>query len=208
MLIKCPECSKEISDSAPLCPQCGYILKPSVPSNSSRYSAPSRPKKTAIFQFISIGAVFIALFTPKILISLPCLVIISTATIALFRKEPRWFLSVASIILGFFFISASVPDFSNKGSYISKMVLQKWDWKEESNYSYIRGRIKNDGDKTVSYFQIKALYKDSAGNVIDTDITNSGENLLPGMAKEFEIMHKASSEYRSASIYVEKVRVE
>lgn len=27
-LIKCPECGKDVSDQAPACPNCGYILKP------------------------------------------------------------------------------------------------------------------------------------------------------------------------------------
>ena len=27
-LIDCPECSEQISDSAPVCPYCGYVLKP------------------------------------------------------------------------------------------------------------------------------------------------------------------------------------
>jgi len=88
------------------------------------------------------------------------------------------------------------------------MEIQKWDWTAERNYSYIRGRVKNNGDKTVSYFEIKALYKDDAGNVLDTDFTNSGENLLPGMSKEFEIMHKESPEYKKVNIYIEKVTTE
>jgi len=29
-LIDCPECSKQISDSAPVCPYCGYVLKPGI----------------------------------------------------------------------------------------------------------------------------------------------------------------------------------
>ena len=33
-LIHCPECGKEISDRAPACPQCGYPLDTTQPSNS------------------------------------------------------------------------------------------------------------------------------------------------------------------------------
>lgn len=206
MLINCPECKKEISDTAPSCPNCGYILKSSVPDTSSQETVPSPRKKPAIFQFISLGALFVALFTPRILISLPCLVIISTGIIALVRKEPRWLLSLASIILAFFFISASTPNFGGDTSYIGKMEIQKWDWTEEHNYSYIRGRIRNGGDKTVSYFKIKALYKDAGGTVLDTGYTNSGEDLLPGMSKEFEIMHKESPEYKKVGILIEEVQ--
>jgi hypothetical protein len=40
-LIKCPECQKEISDSAPSCPSCGYVLKGKVESSAK----PEKPKK-------------------------------------------------------------------------------------------------------------------------------------------------------------------
>ena len=82
MLIKCPECNRDVSDSAPSCPNCGYVLKPTVLDASPKDVAPIPQKKIAIFQFISLGAIFIALFTPRILISLPCLVIISAGLIA------------------------------------------------------------------------------------------------------------------------------
>jgi hypothetical protein len=29
-LIKCPECNQDLSDKAPSCPHCGYILNPKV----------------------------------------------------------------------------------------------------------------------------------------------------------------------------------
>ncbi|MDY5355633.1 MAG: zinc ribbon domain-containing protein, partial [Eubacteriales bacterium] len=32
-LIKCPECGKEVSSSAPTCPHCGYQLKKTTPSH-------------------------------------------------------------------------------------------------------------------------------------------------------------------------------
>ena len=31
MLIKCPECQRDISDTAPSCPGCGYVLRPPTP---------------------------------------------------------------------------------------------------------------------------------------------------------------------------------
>lgn len=207
MLIKCPECSKDISDLAPSCPHCGFILKTMKPKNNSEKTE-SISRKKATSQFISLSAIIVALFTPKILISLPCLVIISSGIIALFRKEPRWFLSVVSIFIGFFFISASTLDLGIKNDYISQMEIQKWECTNESNYNYIRGRVKNVGDKTVTYFKITALYKDANGTVLDTDYTNSLETLLPGMSKEFEIMHKESSEYKKVSIDVDEVRTQ
>ena len=36
-LIKCPECGKEVSMSAPTCPHCGYPLSKVVPTKSVTY---------------------------------------------------------------------------------------------------------------------------------------------------------------------------
>lgn len=86
------------------------------------------------------------------------------------------------------------------------MHIQNYDYKTDGNYDYVKGRVKNIGDRTVSYFKITAYYKDASGNIIDTDYTNSAENLQPGMAKEFEIMHTSSPEYQTVSVAVEEVR--
>lgn len=93
--------------------------------------------------------------------------------------------------------------------YIDKLVIQKgWKYTINGNYSYVRGRIKNTGDKTISYFKIKALYKNKNNDVLDTGYTNSANILVPGGAKKFEIMHKRSPDYKYVSIHVEKVSVE
>lgn len=199
MLVKCPECLKDISDSAPSCPHCGYVVKPAGVSHGE---IDSRKRTLAIFQFVSLGAIVIALFTPRMLVTLPCLVIISAGIIALVRKEPRWVLSLGCTIAGLYLIAMSTPDLSSRTEYIGKMELQNWDWQAESNYTHIRGRVKNTGNKTVRYFKIQGFYKDASGNVLDTDFTNSSENLMPGMSKEFEITHRQSPDYKHMSISV------
>jgi hypothetical protein len=50
-LIKCPECSKEVSDSALTCPNCGYQLNPSNlpkidPASNISTEGPSRINQT------------------------------------------------------------------------------------------------------------------------------------------------------------------
>ena len=40
-LIECPECARQISDTAPGCPHCGYVLKQQANSNSAQGSRPS-----------------------------------------------------------------------------------------------------------------------------------------------------------------------
>ena len=41
-LIKCPECGKDVSDSAPTCPHCGYQLKKTTSSYSPSYTNSTR----------------------------------------------------------------------------------------------------------------------------------------------------------------------
>jgi len=81
-----------------------------------------------------------------------------------------------------------------------------WTWVKERNYSYIRGRVKNIGNTTICYFEVVALYRDANEEVLDTDFTNSGEDLRPGWSKEFEIMHTNKTEYKHVSIHVQGIR--
>lgn len=93
--------------------------------------------------------------------------------------------------------------------YKDKLEIQDgWTWKRKGNYTYFQGRVKNTGDKTIRYFKITAQYKDNDGNVLDTDYTNSNENILPGNSKEFEIMHKDNDNYKKCSITVDEVSLE
>ena len=211
MLTNCPECKKEMSDTAPSCPHCGYVTKPIAPTGSSIGNQPTS-RKSAVFQCVSLGAIAVALFTPRILVTIPCLVIISAGILALVRKEPRWLLSLASTIVGFLMIAVATPRFDNDTSYVGKMTILQWNYTGDYNatdkYIHIKGRVRNDGGKTVSYFKVKALFKDEKGNVLDTDYTNSGDKLSPGMSKEFEIMHKDSSDYRDVSVHIEEARTD
>lgn len=91
---------------------------------------------------------------------------------------------------------------------IQKMNILKWDWTfDEYGYVRIKGSVKNNGDKVISYFKITALFYDDNKNVINSEYTNSGEDLYPGAAKEFEILHKNSPEYKKANLIVEEIRI-
>lgn len=61
-LITCPECSKEISDSASACPHCGYPLKEANPfkykNKETKSNKSIRPMLWGIL-FIFAGAYFI-----------------------------------------------------------------------------------------------------------------------------------------------------
>lgn len=44
MLIKCPECAREVSDSAPSCPGCGYVLSAPAAAAAAPTAEPPPPK--------------------------------------------------------------------------------------------------------------------------------------------------------------------
>jgi len=93
--------------------------------------------------------------------------------------------------------------------YSDKLVIQDgWTWKVDGNYTYINGRVKNNGDKPIRYFKITAQYLNEYDNVLDTDYTNSTETVRPGDSKEFEIMHRDNDEYKKTRIFVEEVNIE
>jgi len=100
-----------------------------------------------------------------------------------------------------------IEDEIGKGYKKYLEIQDGWKWVEEDYYNYIRGRVKNTGDRTISYFKIKAEYKNKNKEVIDLDYTNYGDNLPPNMSKEFEIMHRNSHEYKYVSIYVDEVNI-
>ncbi len=202
MIITCPECQKEMSDSLSSCPHCGFI-KPGSPAKTLANSPAST--RSGIFQLVALGALVVALFTPRFMVAIPCLVLISSAIAALIRREPRWLLSVAILLFGLWIVGSSPVSNDGDLEYTQSLRIEDWRWDKEGAYTYIRGRVTNTGSKTISYFAITAYYKDSAGKVLDTDYTNSGQDLGPGMSKEFQIMHKQSFEYSSVSVEVNKV---
>ncbi len=64
-LISCPECGKQISDSTPACPHCGYLF--------SVNSAPAVPSPTKIGEISQNYAVGIAMTVLGIFLLLVCL---------------------------------------------------------------------------------------------------------------------------------------
>lgn len=91
---------------------------------------------------------------------------------------------------------------------LSMQIQPGWKWEQERNYTYIRGRIKNAGDKITRYWAIEARYFGPNGEVLDKDMTNSAQNLYPGQMQTFEIMHKDDPLYKSVDLHVIEVRLQ
>ena len=95
MLIKCPECGHDVSDLAPSCPHCGYVLAAaSAASSADPITAVLVPPKkgkapTPVALAISVVALLMALASPRFTVAMPLIISAASAIIALVRKE-RW----------------------------------------------------------------------------------------------------------------------
>ena len=73
-LIKCPECGKEVSDSAPTCPHCGYVLK-KTPSTTHYYESRSsrlyEQEYTRKYKGCVAAGIICLIFGPLFLLFLP-----------------------------------------------------------------------------------------------------------------------------------------
>lgn len=178
-----------------------------------------KKKKNSLFLAIAIIAFITGLLTPRILYVIPALVIIVSCVISLIKREKLWGLSVFLIIGTIYLMnstSLNIGSFSNTQTKKDQedYALQKmnilnevWEVSWSNGYGHVKGRVKNNGDKVVSYFKITARFYDNNHQVINSEYTNSGEDLYPTEAKDFEISHKASSEYKTVNLTVEEIRI-
>jgi hypothetical protein len=145
MLIECPECKHQISDSALSCPNCGKPnnLQPVAISNAAekspeqttvKGSTGSEPPAAASFEIadlrkmpgfaVAAGIVFVfCLFTPRILLTLPAAACVVLAVVSVVRKEnPRWLsivigvMAIALVIMNSAELSSIQRQFQTAGS--------------------------------------------------------------------------------------------
>ena len=71
-----------------------------------------------------------------------------------------------------------------------------------SGYTICTGSVKNNGTKTYKYIKVKGSFKDSSGNVVDTDWTYAAgsEGLAPGESTTFRLSVTKNSKITSCSV--------
>lgn len=71
-----------------------------------------------------------------------------------------------------------------------------------SYYTTCKGSVKNNGTRTYKYVEVKGAFKDSNGNVIDTDWTYAvgSEGLAPGESSTFEVSVPYNSDIDSCTV--------
>lgn len=99
---------------------------------------------------------------------------------------------------------------ARRDAYVDSLVIEDGaEWTIDGDWSHVRGRVRNIGTRTVSYFEVKAyFYGSDRTTVVDQDYTNSAQDMRPGTAKSFDIMHGYTQDMKYYRVFVEKVRVD
>lgn len=87
----------------------------------------------------------------------------------------------------------------------NKVHVGEYTWGGGEDYDYIRGRIVNGSNKVVRYWKATAKFYDKHDNVIDTEFTNGGEQINPGSAKRFEIIHRHDPSAKTVRMLIDEV---
>lgn len=85
--------------------------------------------------------------------------------------------------------SSSSSSSSSYESGYSVLDITDLSWDNNSSYNVCTGKVKNTGNKTYYFVTVKGSFKDSYGNVLDTDSTYAvgSEGLSPGEASSFRL---------------------
>lgn len=106
MLVECRECKKQISDQAAACPNCGCPRHPAQPADTATnasvpaYNAQTLKKRSPTFLVVAATSLVLALFTPRILLSLILLVVFVSGVLSLIRRETGRVGAVIILLLG------------------------------------------------------------------------------------------------------------
>lgn len=198
---------------------------------------PAKPSKTPICFIISACALFVGLFTPKILAFLPLSVAIIFGFIALARREKLKWLATASAILSIMLLigiqvemNKVSEDLQKTGSNFSKSYKEnsylrnfpKEDYSYLQNleiekvyfhveygggYATFRARVKNNGDKIVTQLKANVEVYDKHNNVIQSATIHDFGDIFPGSAKEISTMSSIPRESKSCRIFLTDVYI-
>lgn len=117
-MIQCPECNKEISDSAQKCPNCGYPIRKASPTSQKWMGW-----LTALLLFVA-GVILTGVIRPLAIVVLISAIVI--AIISIKNKTKLFGISIAVLVLSCFFVLGNLAvlgsgDSSSKNNNQSSM---------------------------------------------------------------------------------------
>lgn len=180
MLIKCPECDHEVSDSAPACPHCGFALAKAEPRLAPAPHPPERmrPEKgrPPLFVLLSGAALFACFFSPRFLVFLPVMITIGLAVIALTRREAGRVVAGIVIVLAIGLLFLSSTDSTTSALNLDAAEVVDWNWEKDAGFG-TKGAVKwnvvvrNKSDRPISMVKVEFTTYDSSGRLLDSTFT-------------------------------------
>jgi len=146
MLIECPECRKQVSDHAESCPHCRNPVKP--PASEVRVEVVVKKRRPPIFLLVAVIALILSVFTPRLLLFFPIMATLSSAAIALFRREKAPAAAVIVFVLGIGVLvvgnSGSIaPQLGTESADLSAAEITQWNWRKDPTFG-TKGAIRWD----------------------------------------------------------------
>ncbi|MBK8064969.1 MAG: zinc ribbon domain-containing protein [Betaproteobacteria bacterium] len=105
MLIKCPECTKEVSDQATSCPHCGHPLL-----KSDSWKALKPKSRNPVFLALGFVCLVLAFTTPRFLVFFPLFGAVAFSIVSAARRESGAVFTVLILIVSVFvWMATSAP---------------------------------------------------------------------------------------------------
>jgi hypothetical protein len=142
-------------------------------------------KKMAVFQAIAYVSFFVALFTPKIFLFFPTMIVLITAVISLLRRERRWGLSLIALFLGGYLILAPTfdqvgPRFDldserletrrNEEDLRAEILYVEYVWSTETTHDKVAdvsGEVRNNIDRPIEVV-LNIVARNSQDRIVDS----------------------------------------
>jgi hypothetical protein len=214
MLIECPECKRQISDAAPSCPGCGYVL--SKPQGATELS-PAPPAQSGsmgsapVFLAIATVSLVLSPFTPRILLFFPVMVAVGCSVVSFFRRERLRFGAVIVAVLAIVLFSMSEADMAApSGANLAAAQIADWNWSKDPTYGG-RGTIKwnvevkNVSDKPLSSVKVDFTSYDASGKLLGSTFTYV-EAIPPGETRSDDSFADLYGGEANATVKIAEVR--
>ena len=172
----CPKCKAKYSDELAYCTVCGYKLSQMKRLNKNK----------------------------AIIIGIVCLVAFLGIGVGLLEQKR---ISDVRKRIDKNAEEKALEEYRNTPTIRDIQINGDWTVSREGDYLYIRGSVTNvSSTKTISYYEVEAKFLDEYGDVIDSDWTNSGDDLEPGESRKFEIMHECSFDEDDVKLSIKDVK--
>lgn len=194
MLIKCPECTREVSDKATSCPHCGNPLAIPVLTSQVATSPAKRAARSPVFLLLGFVCLVLAFTTPKLLLFFPLLGALGFSIVSVTRGESGTPLAVLVMLGGVFvwyassYTGGSVTEAKDRAGDVAE--ITSWNWVKNPNFGG-RGKIvwnvevRNKSPKHLRNVKVEFATYDGAGKLVSSDFTYVSA-IPPGQTRSSE----------------------